>query len=65
MAEIIDDGTEVHDYVGNHDLWMSDYLEHEAEVKIHHKSKIIKADGLDIFISHGDGLGQGIIFINF
>ena len=44
---------------------MRDYLEHEIGVKIHHKSKIVKADGLDIFISHGDGLGKEIIFINF
>ena len=66
MAEIIpDDGTEVHIYVGNHDLWMKDYLEHEIGVKIHHKSKIIKAHGLDIFISHGDGLGQGDYFYKF
>ena len=65
MAEIIDDGTEVHIYVGNHDLWMRDYLEHEIGVKIHHKSKIIKADGLDIFISHGDGLGQEDYFYKF
>ena len=65
LAEIIDDGTEVHIYVGNHDLWMRDYLEHEIGVKIHHKSKIVKADGLDIFISHGDGLGKGDYFYKF
>jgi UDP-2,3-diacylglucosamine hydrolase len=59
LATLTDNGTKIHLFVGNHDLWMNDYLEKEIGIIIHHKSKIIKEQSKEIFISHGDGLGKG------
>ena len=65
LAEITDNGTQVHLFVGNHDLWMNDYLQKEVGITIHHKSTIIEERGKKIFICHGDGLGNGDYFYKF
>jgi UDP-2,3-diacylglucosamine hydrolase len=59
LAELVDSGIEVHLFVGNHDLWMKDYLETEVGVTIHHRNITIEEDGKKLFIGHGDGLGDG------
>ena len=59
IAELTDFGIGVHIIVGNHDLWMKDYLRKECGVKIHHEPITIKEDNKTIFIGHGDGLGPG------
>ncbi len=59
IAELTDNGTQVHLFVGNHDLWMSDYLKKEIGITIHHEPKIIKEQNKKIFIGHGDGMGKG------
>ncbi len=59
FAEITDSGTNIHIIVGNHDLWMKDYLYKECNIIIHHKPIKIKENNKTIFIGHGDGLGPG------
>ena len=59
IAELTDSGIGVHIIVGNHDLWMKDYLRKECGVKIHHEPITINEDNKTIFIGHGDGLGPG------
>lgn len=59
IAELTDSGIGVHIIVGNHDLWMKDYLRKECGVKIYHEPITIKEDNKTIFIGHGDGLGPG------
>ncbi len=59
IASITDNGTPVHLFVGNHDLWMRDYLETEIGVSIHHGNIIIQQENIKILIGHGDGLGDG------
>ena len=59
IASITDNGTPVHLFVGNHDLWMRDYLETEIGVIIHHGNIIIEEENKKILIGHGDGLGDG------
>ena len=61
LATLTDNGTSIHLFVGNHDLWAKDYLEKEVGITIHHKSMILKEQSKKIFISHGDGLGKGDI----
>ena len=59
IAEITDSGTPVHLFIGNHDMWMFDYLPREIGVIIHQKP-IEKVVGTKrFFIGHGDGLGPG------
>ena len=59
IAEITDSGVEINIIVGNHDLWMKDYLVNECGVKIFHKPIKIKVSDKTIFLGHGDGLGPG------
>ena len=62
IANITDNGTPVHLFVGNHDLWMRDYLETEIGVSIHHSNILIEEGNKKLFIGHGDGLGDGDYF---
>ena len=65
LASISDNGTEIHFFVGNHDLWAKDYLKKEVGISIHHQAKILDEQGKRIFIGHGDGLGDGDYFYKF
>lgn len=62
LAELSDDGIEIHIVTGNHDLWMKDYFTEHIGVNIHHTSFIIKAFEKKLLIGHGDGLGDGDYF---
>jgi len=59
LADLVDKGIKIHFLVGNHDMWMRDYLEKEIGLKVHFKEFIIEEDNQLIFIGHGDGLGKG------
>lgn len=59
LAELTDKGIEVHVCVGNHDLWMRDYLVEECGIKIFREPKIIESGNKKFYIHHGDGLGPG------
>ena len=65
IANLTDKGTEIHLFVGNHDLWARDYLQKEVGITIHHKPMILKEQSKEIFISHGDGLGKGDFYYKF
>jgi UDP-2,3-diacylglucosamine hydrolase len=62
IASLTDNGTPVHIFAGNHDLWMRDYLETEIGVSIHRGNIIIQEGNRKILIGHGDGLGDGDYF---
>lgn len=59
IAELTDSGIGVHIIVGNHDLWMKDYLIKECGVKIYYEPIQINEKNKTIFIGHGDGIGPG------
>ena len=59
LADLVDKGIQIHFLVGNHDMWMRDYLEKEIGLKVHFREFIIEEDNQLIFIGHGDGLGKG------
>ena len=52
LAELTDNGMAVHLFVGNHDLWMQDYLETEVGLKVHHGNITIREGKKEIFIGH-------------
>lgn len=62
LAELTDSGIQIHIFVGNHDLWLKDYLSKEVGITIHHKNITLKEQGKKILIGHGDGLGRGDYF---
>jgi len=59
LAELVDSGTKIHLFVGNHDLWMKDYLTSEIGITIHQRNIVIEESNKKLFIGHGDGLGKG------
>jgi UDP-2,3-diacylglucosamine hydrolase len=59
LAEFADAGIPIHIFVGNHDMWMKDYLTKEIGAKIYFKNEVFARFGKQLFIGHGDGLGPG------
>lgn len=59
LAELTDAGIPVHVYIGNHDMWIFDYLPQETGVTIHREPVAREWNGLRFLIGHGDGLGPG------
>lgn len=58
ISELTDRGVEVHYFVGNHDLWMGNYLERECGVTLHRDSSVMEIYGKVFYMAHGDGLGS-------
>ncbi len=59
LAEIRDSGIPIYFFVGNHDLWMSDYFEKELNIPVYHTTKEFNFNDKLFLIGHGDGLGPG------
>lgn len=59
LAELSDNGLEIHAFTGNHDLWMRGYFEEELNIPVHHHPLERTINGKKFFIAHGDGLGPG------
>jgi len=59
LAEISDLGVPIHFFVGNHDMWLTNYFEKELNLKVYNRSKVFTINNKKLFVSHGDGLGPG------
>lgn len=63
LSELSDRGIHLHIFVGNHDLWMWDYLERELSATIYREPADLTVTAPDrqfhLHIGHGDGLGPG------
>lgn len=58
LAEVADSGVEVHFFIGNHDIWLTDYLAEECGMILHFEPMITELYGKKFFLAHGDGLGD-------
>lgn len=58
MAQMADAGIEMHFFIGNHDMWMFDYLTEEMGVIMHEEPEVMEYDGKRFLVGHGDGLGH-------
>ena len=58
VSELTDNGVEVHFFVGNHDIWCTDYLERECGVIVHHGPMTMELSDKIFYMGHGDGLGD-------
>ena len=58
MAQMADKGVEIHFFIGNHDMWLFDYLEKEIGVVMHNEPEIMEIDGKLFLLGHGDGMGN-------
>jgi UDP-2,3-diacylglucosamine hydrolase len=66
IADIADRGIPVHFFVGNHDLWLKEYLTEELGVIIHYREMVKEIRGKNFFLAHGDGLDandKGYLFL--
>lgn len=59
LAELRDNGIQIHFFVGNHDLWMRDYFENELNIPVYYKPTEFTFNNKIFLIGHGDGLGPG------
>lgn len=59
LADLHDKGIPVHVFIGNHDMWMFDYLPKETGIKMYREPIEREINGKKFFIGHGDGLGPG------
>lgn len=57
LASLADRGLPIYYFVGNHDLWMTDYFEKELGITVFHKPQDFILNGKKYLIGHGDGLG--------
>lgn len=58
LSELTDAGVEIHFFIGNHDIWLTDYLSVECGLILHFEPLITDMDGKRFFLAHGDGLGD-------
>ena len=68
IAELTDRGVEVHWFIGNHDIWIFDYLPTELGVIVHKESYVTQLCGKQFYMGHGDGEGKrplGFLFIRW
>ncbi len=54
LAELSDKGIEIHIFIGNHDIWMFDYLPQQIGAIIHRDVLKIDLLGKRFFLGHGD-----------
>ncbi|MBL7946005.1 MAG: UDP-2,3-diacylglucosamine diphosphatase [Flavobacteriales bacterium] len=59
LAELTDRGIPVHLFIGNHDMWIFDYVPKETGVIVHREPIERTINGKKFLIGHGDGLGPG------
>ena len=59
LAEITDADIPVHFFVGNHDMWMKDYLQKELNIKTYFAPQKFEFNNKKFLVGHGDGLGPG------
>ncbi|GAB4262085.1 MAG: UDP-2,3-diacylglucosamine diphosphatase [Vicingaceae bacterium] len=59
IAELTDYGIKVYWFIGNHDMWIFDYIPNELGVELIKKPVSIQLGNKKIYIGHGDGLGPG------
>lgn len=58
LARMSDRGTKITWLIGNHDIWIYDYLPVELGIEVVYNDVATEIDGKSFFISHGDGLGN-------
>lgn len=59
LAELTDSGIAIHFFVGNHDMWMKNYLQQELNVPVYFGPATFVFNNRSFYIGHGDGLGPG------
>lgn len=59
LAQFVESGIPVHLFTGNHDMWLSSYLEEEIGLTLYKNPIEINLHSKKFILGHGDGLGPG------
>jgi UDP-2,3-diacylglucosamine hydrolase len=59
LAQLTDSGIPIHFFVGNHDMWMSNYFQQELNIPVYFEPRTFEFSGKKFLVGHGDGLGPG------
>lgn len=65
LAELSDNGVEIHIFIGNHDIWMFDYLPKEIGAIIHREPLTVDLMGKRFFLAHGDEVDNRSLSFRF
>ncbi len=57
LAQMADAGVKVHWFIGNHDIWLFDYVRDEIGVEIIDGCRVEEIMGKKFYLGHGDGVG--------
>lgn len=57
LASLADAGIKIHWFIGNHDIWLFDYLRDELGIEVIDGVQIKEILGKKFFLNHGDGVG--------
>ncbi len=58
LAELSDAGVRITWMIGNHDIWIFDYLPSELGIRVIDGSLVEEVYGRKLFLAHGDGVGK-------
>lgn len=58
LAELADRGVKIVWFIGNHDIWIFDYLPNELGIKVVDGYIVEHIDGHKFLMTHGDGIGK-------
>lgn len=58
LGRMSDAGTKITWFIGNHDIWLFDYLRDEIGMEVVDGIKIVEISGKRFFMNHGDGVGK-------
>jgi UDP-2,3-diacylglucosamine hydrolase len=58
LAELADNGVKIHWFIGNHDIWIFDYLPNELGIEVVDGVAERQILGKRFFLNHGDGVGK-------
>ncbi len=58
LAALADAGVKIHWFIGNHDIWLFDYLRNEIGLEVIDGVEVREIRGKRFFLNHGDGVGR-------
>lgn len=65
LAQMADEGVQIHYFIGNHDLWLRDYFEQEMNAMVYREPSLLQFDETKFYIGHGDGFPKSDGFYRF
>lgn len=58
LASLADSGVKITWFIGNHDIWLFDYLRDELGIRVVDGVEVREIMGKKFFLNHGDGVGS-------